>query len=210
MNRARLTVVPRRPVLAAVALAAAVLSAAAGAAATPKWTGVASCTFNVTADGYKHSETQRWQLAGPTSARGSFLFVASHWTDTGSGASHVEQGDQTRDIRWTVKAAATGKFQFVVRASDHKLLIGQANAQLRAQDGILGVQQQTIGGIPQTPGPIDLEAFETQLPHIVVAATSKHVSGSMPPTVVHGSVGPFQPGAAQVTKSCTWRFNRSG
>ena len=199
-----------RPVLAAVVLAAATVSAVAGAAATPRWTGSASCTFNVTGDGYKHSETQRWQLAGPTTARGAFLFVPSHWTDTGSGTSHVESGSQVRDIRWTVKAAATGKFQFVVRASDHKLVVGQANAQLRAHDGITGVQQQTIGGVPQNPGPVDLEAFETQLPRIVVAGTSKHVAGSMPATVVHGSVAPFQPGAAQVTKSCTWRFNRAG
>ncbi len=199
-----------RFVLGAVVLAAAAVSAVAGAATPPKWTGSASCTIKVTGDGYQHSETQHWQLAGPTTARGSFLFVASHWTDTGSGTSHVEQGDQTRDIRWTVKAAATGKFQFVVRASDHKLLIGQANAQLRAADGILGVQQQTIGGVPQNPGPVDLEAFETQLPRIVVAASSRHVAGSMPSTVVHGSFAPFQPGTAQVTKSCTWRFNRQG
>src|SRR5262245_43641988 len=113
-------------VVLAVALGAAAFAAVAGAAATPKWTGTASCTIKGAGDGYQHSETQRWQLAGPTTARGSFLFVASHWTDTGSGTSHAESGDQTRDIKWTVKAAATGKFQFVVRASDHKLVIGQA------------------------------------------------------------------------------------
>jgi hypothetical protein len=118
----------------------------------------------------------------------------------------VTQGDQTRDITWTVKAAATGKFQFVVRASDNKLLIGQANAQLRVPNGITGTQQVTIGGVPQTPGPVGLEAFETQLPPIVVGRTRRLVSGSTPAKVVQGSFGPFQPGAATATKRCTWRF----
>jgi len=155
---------------------------------------------------YEHSETQRWQVSGPTSVRGSFRLVPSRWTDTGSGSSHVTQGDQTRDITWTVKAAATGQFQFVVRASDGKLLIGQANAQLRVPNGITGKQQQTIGGVAQTPGAVGLEAFETQLPPIVARPTSSTVSGSTPPTRVHGSFAPFQPAAATVTKACTWRF----
>ena len=122
----------------------------------------------------------------------------------------MTQGDQTRDITWTVKAAAAGKFQFFVRASDNKLVIGQANAQLRVPNGITGTQQLTIGGVAQTPGPVGLEAFETQLPPIVAAATSRTVSGSMPPTRVSGSFGPFQPGAASVTKSCAWKFTRAG
>ena len=79
------------------------------------WSGSASCTITVTGQGYQHSETQRWQLAGPTTVRGSFQFVPSHWTDTGSGSSHQTQGDQTNDITWTVKAAAAGQFEFVVR-----------------------------------------------------------------------------------------------
>ena len=205
-----------RPLLSAAALAVAAASAAAlhpasgGAAAPPRWSGSASCTIAVTGPGYQHSETQRWQVAGPTTVRGSFRRVPTHWTDTGSGYSHVTKGDQSRDITWTVKAAAAGQFQFVVRASDRKLVIGQANAQLRVPNGITGTQQQTIGGVAQTPGPVGLEAFETQLPRIVVAGTSRTVSGSMPPTLVKASVGPFQPAAARVMKSCTWRFARHG
>jgi hypothetical protein len=188
----------------------AITATAAGAAATPRWSGSASCTIAVTGPGYQHTETQRWVIGGPTKSRGSFLFVPSHWTDTGSGSSHVTQGDQTRDITWTVKAAATGQFQFVVRASDGKLLVGQANAQLRVANGITGTQQQTIGGVAQTPGPVALEAFETQLPSIVARKTSRLVTGSMPPAVVHGSFGPFQPGAATVTKRCSWRLTKAG
>jgi hypothetical protein len=164
----------------------------------------------VTGPGYQHTETQKWQIKGPATTRGAFHFVPSEWTDTGSGSSHTTQGNQSLDITWTVKAAEPGKFQFVVRASDGKLLIGQANAQLRAPNGITGTQKQTIGGVAQTPGPVNLEAFETQLPPIVVGPTVTHVSGSTPATVVKGSFGPFQPGAAKTTKSCTWRFNRSG
>ena len=201
-----------RPLLVVVALtvlaalAAALHPGSGGAAVPPGWSGSASCTITVSGPGYQHSETQRWQVSGHTSVRGSFRLVPSHWTDTGSGSSQVTQGDQTRDITWTVKAAAPGKFQFFVRASDNKLVIGQANAQLRVANGITGTQQVTIGGVAQTPGPVGLEAFETQLPPIVAGRTSRSVSGTMPPTPVKGSFAPFQPAAAAVTKRCSWRF----
>ena len=170
------------------------------------WTGHAACTIAVSGPGYQHSETQKWQVSGPTTTRGAFLLVPSHWTAAGSGSSNVTQGDQTRDITWTVKAAAPGQFQFVVRASDGKLVVGQANAQLRVPNGITGTQRQTISGVEQTPGAFGLEAFETKLPPIVAAGTSHSVSGSTGPAAVKGSYGPFQPGAAQVTKSCSWHF----
>lgn len=202
--------------LVAAALAVSATSAAVlhpgsgGAAASPGWSGSASCTITVRGPGYQHTETQRWQVSGPTRVRGSFRLVPSRWTDTGSGSSQETQGNQTRNITWTVKAAAAGQFQFVVRASDNKLVIGQANAQLRVQNGITGTQQVTIGGVAQTPGPVGLEAFETQLPRIVTRRTSRSVSGSTPPTPVNGSVAPFQPAAAAVTKRCAWRFAKAG
>jgi hypothetical protein len=204
-----------RPMLAAAALAISATSAAtlqpgsSGAAASPGWSGSASCTITVTGPGYQHSETQRWQVSGPTMFRGSFQFVPSEWTDTGSGFSQVTQGDQTRNITWTVKAATAGTFQFFVRASDHKLVIGQANAQLRVPNGITGTQQVTIGGVAQTPGSVGLEAFETQLPRIVTGPSNIRVSGSTSPTLVKGSFGPFQPAAATVTKRCAWRFSKA-
>jgi hypothetical protein len=206
----------RRPVLVAAAPAVSATSAATlhpgsgGAAGSRGWSGSASCTITVTGPGYQHSETQKWQVGGPAKVRGSFLFVPSRWTDTGSGSSRVTQGDQTRTITWTVNAAAAGQFQFVVRASDRKLVVGQANARLRVANGITGTQQVTIGGVAQAPGPVGLEAFETQLPPIVVRRTSRIVSGSTPPTPVNGSVAPFQPAAATVTKRCAWKFARAG
>jgi len=108
-----------------------------------------------------------------------------------------------------VKAAAVGRFQFFVRASDNKLVVGHANAQLRVPNGVTGKQQVTIGGVAQTPGPVGLEAFETQLPPIVARPTSRTVSGSTLLTRVNGSVAPFQPAAAVVTKRCAWRFAKS-
>jgi hypothetical protein len=204
-----------RTTLAAAVVAVAAMSAATlhpgagGAVASPRWSGSASCTIAVTGPGYQHSETQRWRVSGRTTVRGRFRFVPSQWTDTGSGSSHQTQGDQTRDITWTVNAAAAGKFQFVVRASDNKLAIGQANAQLRVPNGITGTQQVTIGGVPQTPGPVGLEAFETGLPPIAARPTSRTVAGSTPAKPVQGSVAPFQPGAATATKRCAWRFTRS-
>jgi hypothetical protein len=202
--------------LVAAALTVAATSAAilrpdsGGATSSLGWSGSASCTITVTGPGYQHSETQRWQVTGPTTVHGSFQLVPSRWTDTGSGSAHETQGNQMLDITWTVRAAAAGQFQFVVRASDNKLVIGQANAQLRVPNGITGTQRQTIGGVAQRPDPVGLEAFETQLPPIVVGATGHSVSGSMPPTRVNGSVGPFQPAAARVMKSCAWSFARGG
>jgi len=196
-------------VLALVASLAAVVPGSVRAAAAG-WSGSASCTITVAGQGYQHSETQRWQVSGPTRVRGAFQLVPSSWTDTGSGSSHVTQGDQTRDITWTVNAAAAGKFQFVVRASDGKLIIGQANAQLRARNGITGEQKLTVGDAEQTPGPVNLEAFETQLPPIVAAGTSRSVSGSTGPATVKGAFAPFQPATATVTKRCSWRFAKSG
>jgi hypothetical protein len=204
-----------RPTLVAAVLAVSAIWAATlhpdagGAAASPRWSGSASCAIVVRGPGYQHSETQRWRVSGPTRVRGRFRFVPSHWTDTGSGSSQQTQGDQTRSITWTVKAAAAGRFQFVVRASDNKLLIGQANAQLRVPNGITGTQQLTIGGVAQTPGPVGLEAFETQLPSIVAGRTTRSVHGSTPPRPVKGSVAPFQPAAATATKRCTWRFAKA-
>jgi hypothetical protein len=77
-------------------------------------------------------------------------------------------------------------------------------------NGITGTQQVTIGGVAQTPGPVALEAFETQLPAIVTRRTSRSISGSMPPATVHGSFAPFQPAAATVTKKCAWRYLKAG
>jgi hypothetical protein len=196
-------------VAAALAASAASLPGPSGAARLPGWSGSASCTITVTGAGYQHTETQRWQVSGPMRIRGSFQLVPSRWTDTGSGSSQETQGNQTRNITWTVSAAAAGQFQFVVRASDKKLVVGQANAQLRVPSGITWTQQVTIGGVAQTPGPVGLEAFETQLPAIVTRRTSRTVSGSTPPAPVKGSVAPFQPAAATVTKRCAWRFTKT-
>lgn len=200
------------PVLAALAVsaAAALLLVPVSSGAPAAWSGSASCRISIAGPGYQHSETQSWQVGGTARVRGSFVFVPSTWTDSGGGSSHVMEGDQSRDIDWKVKATKGGSFQFVIRASDGKLLVGQANAQLRVAGGVTGTQKLTIGGVEQTPGPVDLEAFETQLPHIVVNGHATSVSGSYGPTLVKGSFGPFQPGAARVTKSCSWRFRKSG
>ena len=202
--------------LVAAALAVSATSAATlhpgsgGAAASPGWSGSASCTITVTGPGYQHSETQRWQVSGPTSVRGAFRLVPSRWTDTGSGSSHVTQGDQTRDITWTVKAAAAGQVPVLRQGVGQQARDRSGERPAPRRERHHGTQQLTIGGVAQTPGPVGLEAFETQLPPIVAAATSRTVSGSTPPTPVAGSFGPFQPAAASVTKSCTWKFAKAG
>src|SRR5581483_11963219 len=124
--------------------------------------------------------TQTWQLGGTPTTRGAFTIVPSHWTDQGSGSSQSTQGNQTNTITWTTNAAADGQFESFIRASDNQLVIAQANAQLRVQNGTTGTQQTTIGGVSQPPTPFAVEAFETQLPPITAPATSRSVVGSTP------------------------------
>ena len=170
-----------------------------------------TCTITVSGPGYQHSETQKWQLKGPTSVHGSFQFVPSQWTDTGSGSSHVTQGDQSRRHHKVDREGRRYR-EVPVRRRGRRTASSSSvkgNAQLRVQDGVTGIQKLTIAGVEQTPGPVGLEAFETQFPPIVTSATRRTVSGSMPPTTVVGSFGPFQPGAATATKSCSWRFSKA-
>ena len=180
-----------------------------GSAAAPVISGSASCTIDVTGTGYKHSETQAWQVGGTPTTRGAFTLVPSHWTDTGGGSKQTAQGTQTSNSTWKTDASGDGQFEAVIRASDGQLLIGQANSLLRVANGTTGTTQVTIGGVAQTPTPFGVEAFETQLPPIAGPATSRTVAGSTPSTTVEGSFGPFQPGGSVVKEACKWRFTLS-
>ncbi len=131
----------------------------------------------------------------------------ARWTDSGSGSSQVTQGDQTRDIE--VRAAA-GKFQFSARALDHKLVIGQANAQLRVPNGIIRARSRSrseacpdarpgrAGGVRD---PTAADRRRPDQPHrlrLDAADAGERVLRA------------FSAGRRSVTKTCSWRFAKAG
>ncbi|HMK21443.1 MAG TPA: hypothetical protein VK466_03865, partial [Terriglobales bacterium] len=91
---------------------------------------------------------------------------------------------------------------------DGKLVLKSVHAQLRVKGGVSGTQKLTISGVPQTPGPISLEAFEWMFHGSEVAGNSTSISGSST-TANNGAVGPMQPGGSQGTASCNWSFSAS-
>ena len=171
------------------------------------WSGHTQCKITVQGPGYSHQETHTWNMSGgaPTLQGAIHMFPAS-WSVSGEGSLQRTQGAQTLKAQWTTNASLpNAPIALFVRASDGKLVIKSGHAQMRVKAGVSGTQQVTISGVPQTPGPISLEAFEWSFPSAEVASTSKTISGSQTvPT--NGSVGPMQPGGSQGTAACTWNF----
>ena len=175
------------------------------------WSGQAQCKIAVHGPGYSHQETHTWTLAGgaPTLQGAIHIFPAT-WSVTGQGSVQKTQGSQTLNARWTTNGslpnASLGLF---LRASDGKLVLKSVHAQLRVKGGVSGEQQVTISGVPQTPGPISLEAFEWSFPGSEVAGNSTTISGSST-SATNGAVGPMQPGGSQGTANCNWNFTAGG
>ena len=149
---------------------------------------------------------------GAPALQGAMHVFQGTWTATGQGSFQRSQGDQTYLAQWTMNASRpNAPIAIFVRASDHRIIIKSWHSQLRSPGGITGTQQVTIKGVPQTPGKIDLEAFEWQFPAAENAfqpVATKHLqfSGSRS-AATNGSVGPMQPGGSQGTAQCTWQFD---
>ena len=171
------------------------------------WSGQAQCKVTVQGPGYSHQEIHTWTMSGgsPTLQGAIHVFPAT-WSVSGQGSLQRSQGAQTLDAQWTTNASLpNAPIALFIRASDGKLVLKSAHAQLRSKGGVSGTQKVTINGVPQTPGPISLEAFEWNFPGAEAASTSKTISGSSTnPT--NGAVGPMQPGGSQGTATCTWNF----
>lgn len=132
------------------------------------------------------------------------------WSTTGQGSVQRSQGNQSYQAQWTTSASlSNAPIRIFVRASDGRMVISSSHAQLRSPDGVSGTQQTTINGVPQTPSPINLEAFELPFPAagsaIDSAAANPQFSGSKT-VAINGSLGPMQPGGSQGTVQCSWQF----
>ena len=92
-----------------------------------------------------------------------------------------------------------------VPATPPTIILESAHSQLSVPNGITGVQQLTIGGQPQTPGQIGLQAWEfTPFPVLLwnlkvggPFAGQTNMTGS-------GAVSPMQPGNAHIQIACWW------
>ena len=177
------------------------------------WSGQAQCALDVQGPGYTEHEVHTWTMSGgaPT-VKGAMHIFAGTWSATGQGSYQRSQGNQINQIQWTMNAAIpNAPIAIFVRASDRRIIIKSWHAQLRSPGGITGTQQVTVNGVPQTPGKINLEAFEWQFPASGTAIISSpsivpHFSGSKV-AATHGAVGPMQPGGSEGTEQCNWEFD---
>jgi len=188
-----------------LALCAGSASAAPPVAERP-FKGTITCAVETRNTGYRDLQTHTWQLTGRIlSAPGAT--IQSHeanWSVTGSGDWQYSQGNQTLRAQWTTKAAASGPISFFVRASDNMLVVKSSHGQLRVHNGITGSQQVTIGGVPQTPKALGLEAFEWDFPIATVAPSANPISGRTSAT--GRGPGPMQPGGSVGSAKCDWRY----
>jgi len=192
-----------------------VSSAQSSSALNRSWSGEAQCTIDVQGPGYTEHEVHTWTLAdGAPALQGAMHVFQGTWSATGKGSLQKSQGNQSYLAQWTMSASRpNAPLAIFVRASDHRIIIKSWHAQLRSPGGVTGNQQITIKGVPQTPGAINLEAFEWQFPAAI--ATTDHVGA--PPhftgtnnAATNGSVGPMQPGGSQGTAQCMWHFAPAG
>ena len=174
------------------------------------WSGEAQCTLDVQGPGYTEHEVHTWTISGEPTIKGAMHIFAGTWSATGQGSYQRTQGNQTNQIQWTMNASlSNAPIAIFVRASDRRIIMKAWHTQLRSPGGVTGTQQVTINGIRQTPGKLDLEAFEWQFPAsgtaIDSATSSPQFRGSRT-AAIQGSVGPMQPGGSRGTEQCSWHF----
>jgi hypothetical protein len=170
------------------------------------WSGQAQCVIRVQGPGYSHQETQTWTITGPPTQQGAMQVYPGSWTNQGQGAFERSEGRQTLRGQWTTSTIrADAPISVFVRASDGKLLITSAHAQLRSQGAVQGMQTQLFDGIVQSQAAISLEAFEWTIPALQDVPSTSGISGRSSTTVA-GSVGPMQPDGSQVVADCGWAF----
>jgi hypothetical protein len=197
----------------AALLAVALLgSASLGLAQAPpaaNWRGWATCDVTVTGPGYRDQQTHKWRTTGGAPKKsGAFDIYPGTWSVTGGGNLERTQGSQTLRAEWKRTVAdRPAPISVVVRASDGAILIGASHAQLRAKNGVTGMQEVRVDGKVTSHVPIGLEAFEYAFPSSQAAAKSPHVTGDRSESPV-GSFGPLQPAGSKVEVRCLWDFQR--
>jgi hypothetical protein len=177
-----------------------------GQAAETLGAGVIDCVIDVSGAGYRDHQEHHWDVAGSGPLTVNVIQVlAGTWTVHGQGELSRSQGSQTLTAHWTTNGAATAPMAVLLRAVDGMLILKSWHTQLRIRNGIQGQQQQFIGGQPQRPVPLGLEAFEWAVPLIQGAANSTALSGKIT-FAAPGPTGPMQPADARGAVTCSWNF----
>jgi hypothetical protein len=163
--------------------------------------GEIECKIHTTAAGYSDEQTHHWLIGGSGAiTHTQILHIAATWSVTGNGKLAETQGNQTRKAHWNTQGTKPAPMQVrlsspTVPATPPTIILESAHSQLSVPNGITGVQQLTIGGQPQTPGQIGLQAwgftpFPVLLWNLKVGgpfAGQTNMTGS-------GAVAPMQPG----------------
>jgi hypothetical protein len=128
--------------------------------------GEIECKIHTTAAGYSDEQTHHWLIGGTGAiTHNQILHIAATWSVTGNGKLTETQGNQTRKAHWNTQGTKPAPMQVrlsspTVPAPPPTIILESAHSQLSVPNGITGVQQLTIGGQPQTPGQIGLQAWE--------------------------------------------------
>ena len=173
--------------------------------------GEIECKIHTTAAGYSDEQTHHLLIGGSgVITHSQILHIAATWSVTGNGKLAETQGNQTRKAHWNTQGTKPAPMQVrlsspTVPATPPTIILESAHSQLSVPNGITGVQQLTIGGQPQTPGQIGLQAWEfTPFPVLLwnlkvggPFAGQTNMAGS-------GAVAPMQPGNAHIQIAWLW------
>jgi hypothetical protein len=166
--------------------------------------GEIECKIHTTAAGYSDEQTHHWLIGGSgVITHSQILPIAATWSVTGNGKLAETQGNQTRNkAHWNTQGTKPAPMQVrlsspTVPATPPTIILESAHSQPSVPNG--------IGGQPQTPGPIGLQAWEfTPFPVLLwnlkvggPFARQTNMTGS-------GSVSPMQPGNAHIQIAWLW------
>jgi hypothetical protein len=158
---------------------------------------------------YRHTEIQRWEVAGPaqTLPDGSRRHPV-RWTTTGSGEKHVDQVTQQYDVVYFINAAVNQTWRAAKNPAGTEWSIAREGSQAAVHGALVGSQWLTIGGVPQRPTELSGQRWEFQIPAntLKASATPAPVVITSSATYPNISFGYQQASNATSTVQCSWRF----
>lgn len=169
------------------------------------------CVININRNGantYRHTEIQRWEVAGPpTTPSGTTNRVYPvRWSVSGNGALKDTNGAQTRVVGWTISGAANVQFLAQIIASTGRLSLARTGMRGNAPFGVAGMQQVTLNGVPANPGAVGVGRQELDFGMSAPAnATVISESRQIPHTGSYGFEQGMNP-AMGTTWDCQWNF----
>src|SRR5262249_16575175 len=134
------------------------------------------CVISVTAQGYRHTEIQRWAITGPPVATGANKLYPVTWSTSGSGVIHTTNGSLVRDASWQIAASGNVHFPSQIIASTGKRMVKQQEAGLSPFGALNGWQQQTDSNGPKPPGTLSAQRWEFGYPAFIRDPAETHIT----------------------------------